>query len=497
MEKSLWQKYESSEEYSKVDKDMDTDILIIGAGLTGVTTAYNLIGDKNKVIVIDRGKCGDGVTARSTGKITYLQDLMYQKINEAYGFDAAKLYYESQKEATRIIKKNIKDNDIECDFQKSDAITFTKDEKELQKFEEEKIILEKMGVNYSTVSKYINAGEVESLITVKNTYVFNPIKYVNALLKIIKTSDNISVYENSIATGVRKENNQFVVNVNDYEIKAKKIIFSCNYPFFIIPGLVPFKTYVEKSYVTATKVDKTYDVSGITSNYPTKSFRFHDDGTDKYLLYLSNSSKICNALNYGKNYEECIDKAKEITGKNPAYKWTNMDLMTNDSLPLIGRISDDEPNAFIATGYNTWGMTNSAIAGKIICDLLKGKSNKYTSVFNPTRNMTLKKAFNFMVNTLGGNIKAYSLNFLRKNPSWYKSQAFVTRMNGKRVGVYIDEEGKEHIVSNICPHFKCFLTFNEVDKTWDCPCHSSRFDIDGNSIKGPSKYDIKIDETKS
>lgn len=205
MEKSLWQKYSSSKKMPKVDKNMVTDILIIGAGLTGITTAYNLIGDKNKVIIIDRGKCGDGVTARSTGKITYLQDLMYQKINEAYGFDAAKLYYEAQKDAIRIIKKNIKDNDIDCELQKCEAITFTNDKTELQKFEKEKEILEKLGVNYSDVSKYVGVNEVENLISVKNTYVFNPVKYVNNLLKIINESDNVLVYENSIATDVKKE----------------------------------------------------------------------------------------------------------------------------------------------------------------------------------------------------------------------------------------------------------------------------------------------------
>ena len=173
-----------------------------------------------------------------------------------------------------------------------------------------------------------------------------------------------------------------------------------------------------------------------------------------------------------------------------------MDVMTNDFMPLVGRISEDDKNVFIATGYNTWGMTNGTVAGKIIYDLVSNKKNKYEKVFDPTRSMNIIKLKNFVVNTAMSNTKAYTFNLIKKNPSWYKNKACVTKIDGKRVGIYFDKDGNKHIVSNICPHLKCFLTFNEVDKTWDCPCHGSRFDVDGNVVKGPSCYNIKIDEAK-
>ena len=109
--------------------------------------------------------------------------------------------------------------------------------------------------------------------------------------------------------------------------------------------------------------------------------------------------------------------------------------------------------------------------------------------------MNITKFKNFTINTVLSNIKAYSFNLIRKNPTWYKNRALVTKINGKRVGIYFDNNGDKHIVSNICPHLKCFLTFNEVDKTWDCPCHGSRFDIYGNVINEPSCHNIKIDDT--
>lgn len=496
MEKSLWQKDNNLKELNSVDKNIETDVLIIGAGMTGVTTAYNLISKGLEVVLIDRGKFFNEVTAKSTGKVTYLQDLKYQDICNIYDYEAAKLYYDSQKDAIKIVKKNIKDNEINCDFERSESVTFTTDEKKIPKFIAEEYVLKSLGVKYSNDCSLMDGDKIKYLISVKNTYVFNPVKYLKGLLKVIRKSNNIKVYENSIATKVRKDGDSYTVMVNGFEVKTKKIVVACNYPFFTIPGFIPLKTYLERSYITATKVDNNEKINGITGTYPTVSFRFHEEKDSKYFIYLSNTSKISSKLNYEKNYEETILESKKITGKSPSYKWTNMDVMTNDFLPLIGRVSDDDSNVFIATGYNTWGMTNGTIAGKIISDLIRNKENKYANLFSPSRNLNIKKIKNFTINTLGSNAKAYLLNIFKKNPSWYKGKALVTKENGKRIGIYFDEEGKEHKVLNVCPHLKCFLNFNAVDKTWDCPCHGSRFDVDGKAIKGPSQYDIKIDETK-
>ncbi len=496
MKKSIWQKDMGQINLDKLKDKMSTDVLIIGGGITGLSTAYNFINKKYNVILLEADKFFTGTTCKSTGKLTYLQDLKYQDIYNVYDFETAKLYYEAQKDGIRIAKRIINDENIDCDFIKTSAVTFTKDNKELKKFDKEEEILNLLGVKYYTSIPQIKDDDIKRMILVKNTYVFNPVKYLKGLLKAVKKSNNIKVYEDSRVIKIKKENNYYIAYANDQEVKAKKIVIACSYPFFTIPGFIPFKTYMEKSYITATKVDDQKNICGITSNFPTVSFRYHSDKKDNYFIYLNNSSKICDKLNYKKNYDECVKGAKDITGKTPNYKWTNMDVMTNDFMPLVGRISEDDKNVFIATGYNTWGMTNGTVAGKIIYDLVSNKKNKYEKVFDPTRSMNIIKLKNFVVNTAMSNTKAYTFNLIKKNPSWYKNKACVTKIDGKRVGIYFDKDGNKHIVSNICPHLKCFLTFNEVDKTWDCPCHGSRFDVDGNVVKGPSCYNIKIDEAK-
>ena len=496
MEKSIWQKDNNIKDFKQINDNINTDVLIIGAGITGISLAYNLINSTFDVTLIDSIKPLNGVTVKSTGKITYLQDLKYQDIYNSSGYNNAKLYYESQKEAMKIIIKNIKDNGIECNLVKNEGITYTTKEKELKKFEKEEKLLKSFGVKYSNYSNIIDGNDVKKLISIKDSYIFNPTKYLKGLLKNIIKSKNIKIYQNSIAQKIKKENNGYIVLVNGYEVKAKQVVLACHFPFFTIPGLLPLKTYFEKSYITATKVDKVKNVNLITSSYPTYSFRYYDNNNEKYFIYLSNSSKISDKLNYKKNYDSTVNEVKNITCKTPSYKWTNIDVMTNDYLPIIGSVDEDNKNVYIATGYNTWGMTNGVIAAKVIFDLINNKKNKYIDLFSPTRIINLKNLKNFITKTALENTKAYVLNVLKKNPSWYKNKALVTKINDKRVGIYYDEEGNKHIVSNMCPHLKCFLTFNEVDKTWDCPCHSSRFDIDGNVIKGPACYNIKIDESK-
>ena len=176
------------------------------------------------------------------------------------------------------------------------------------------------------------------------------------------------------------------------------------------------------------------------------------------------------------------------------YYWFNYDVVTNDSMPIIGYLQKDNNDLLIGTGYNSWGMTNGSLAGKILSDLVLEKENKYSEIFDPNRVFNVNKLINyFSYNIING--YNYILSKVNKNPKFYKNVE-IREENGIKYGVYTDEKGKEYIVYNLCPHMKCSLIFNTVDKTWDCPCHGSRFDIKGKVIKGPSTYDISVDKTK-
>jgi len=163
--------------------------------------------------------------------------------------------------------------------------------------------------------------------------------------------------------------------------------------------------------------------------------------------------------------------------------------MTPDSLPYIGRVNSNDDNLLMATGFNKWGMTNGTISGKVISDIIMKKENPYIELFNPHRKLTKDKVINLIVYNFI-NSKTYILTKMKKEYKFYHNNVRIEEIEGKKIGIYTDKKNIEHKVSITCPHMKCNLVFNNVDKTWDCPCHGSRFDMDGNVLFGPSVYNI-------
>lgn len=481
-QRSIWFEQKKSN-FKSLQKDIEIDILIIGGGITGVTTAFYLKDVDQKIALVEQDKIGYGVTSKTTGKVTYLQECIYQKLENNYNKNIATRYLESQKEAISLIKNNIENYGIDCSFERVPSYVFTHNKKEIKIIQEEKTFLKS---NHSKVK------EVETLpielpisygIKVEDTYVFHPLKYLDGLVKQLK---NIEIYEHTKVTNIETENDRYVVTANQYRMKTKKIVLACHYPFFLFPYLFPMKTTLERSYIVSG-FSKNKHFSAITSKNPTESIRYHND----QVIYLSNSALIGSKIDTEKEFQEVKQSFENLFLEKPTQAWLNEDIMTLDSLPLIGYVKKDNKNLLIGTGYNTWGMTNGTIAGKILSDLITEKENAYQDLFNPNRKMNFEKVKNGIFYNIW-NVKNFIKSKLIKNPNFYKENIKVIYEDGIAYGIYTDNKGIEHKVYNTCPHMKCSLVFNEQEKTWDCPCHASRFDIDGNSIKGPSKYDIKI-----
>ena len=473
---SIWLDNIKYKESEKLLNDSSFDVLIIGGGITGISIAYNLINSGLKVCLVEKNKIGHGVTSKTTGKITYLQELIYSNLKHTYDTKTAKLYLDSQMDAINIIKNIVDENNIDCNLEKVSSYVFTNDRKEIKKIKEEKKLLEKFKVKVYEGFKLKDNTSVKYCISVSDTYVFHPIKYLIKLKEIL-IKNRISIYENTKILSVEKKDT-YISKTDTNTIKSKVVVFATHYPYFILPLMLPIKTYLEKSYLSAYKVDKNYKYSLITSSNPCVSTRYLDTGDNIYKMVLTDSHNIAFKNNDLKHFENLLDKLPS----KPSFIWSNKDIISPDRLPYIGKISD---NMYIATAYNTWGMTNSTIAGKIISDMILLRENKYSSLFDPKR--SIKPIYKLPINVFS-NTKSYISSKINKEKSWYKNVRF-ENINGNSVGIYKNGK-KEYIVYNKCPHLKCSLIFNETEKTWDCPCHGSRFDIYGKCIEGPSNYDI-------
>lgn len=469
--KSIWLK-DFSNSITTLDKDISCDVLIIGAGITGLSTAYHLIDHNLKIVVVERNEIGSGVTSKTTGKITYLQELIYTKLKQEIDEKTSKNYLKSQLEAIAILTNIIKKENIDCDLEQVKSFVYSKDEKELSKLKQEKELLEKFGVEVKDYNK---------AIAVDDTYVFHPLKYLMKLKEIL-LKNKVEIYEKTNIIEIKKEES-YICLTEKYQIKAKKVILACHYPFFIFPLIFPIKCHLEKSYIATIK-NKNRKMSMITTKIPTTSLRYHLDN----MIYLNSSHPISTKNDEKDNFNNLINQTKKL-GKID-YIWSNQDIITVDSLPIISKITDD---LLIGTGYNTWGMTNGTLAGKILSDIILNRPNEFIELFSLKRHKSLNYFKNTLVEIIR-NGKSFTVNKIIKDKSWYQEKLYFTKKDGKDIAIYIDENNKKHIVYNKCPHLKCSLIFNEFEKTWDCPCHGSRFDLDGNCIEGPSRYSIKLNK---
>ena len=464
---SIWKNTITKKQYPKLDKDLDVDCLIIGGGITGISTLYHLNKYNLNVVLVEQNEIGMGVTANSTGKLSYLQNDLIDKIRKSVGDKKASKYLKSQIDTINKIVDIVDKENIDCDLEKVDSCLYTNNDKEIKKIKELKKFLKKNNIEVSnTTNKLVKS---KYMIKVDNTYIYHPIKFCLGLLK----SNKYPVYEHTSIQKILKENDQYICYTKEHKIKAKWVVLSSHYPYFILPYLFPIKASLEKSYLSASKYDSK-PVSLISYSNPFISIRNYQE----YLIYLTNSHSINKHLCDKDNFNELMKKLNDLSLK-PEYLWSNIDIITNDGLPYIGEI---KPRMLIGTGYNTWGLTNGFLAGMILSDMINNKPNQYINLFMPHR-MNLKKfigSFSSMGKSISGLLNGYL----------YKSDKVIYRkIKGKKIMMY-----NQYKVFNKCPHFGCNLVFNEIEKTWDCPCHGSRFNIDGTVLNGPSNKDISIND---
>ena len=433
---SIWEDYLSSN-YEKLNKNTKCDILIIGGGIAGILTAYYLKDSNLNITLVDRNKLLSGITSKMTAKVTILQDIL-TKISDK---NICK-YIESQLDGLKLLKDNINDLNIECDFYKNDSYLYTTKNNNINKIKKLEHLFNKL--NISIKEEYIPIKELKSLYSIKSdlSYEINPIKYLN---EIINNLDNVNIYENTNIIKVDKLINYYVCKTidNNY-IKTKKVIFACNYPYFIKPMFFPLKVKLERSNIVYGKSKYIGKYNLINIDKDIYSIRFYKDK----MIYLNNNKFISHfKCNINNNYINNIN-----------YYWTNMDIITNDYLPIIGEIKN---NMYIITGFNTWGILSSHVGAKYLSNKILNNDEylKYKDIFKVGKEISVQKVFNSLTNI-------------------YES------VNG-----YI--KGLKNLKNPTCPHMKCKLIYNKLEHTWDCPCHGSRFNENGKIISGPSKFNIK------
>ncbi len=483
--------------HNKIDANLSTDVCIIGAGICGLSIGYYLSKSGIKTILIDKDEIGQKVSGNTTAKITLQHNLLYNYLINSFGLDFAKKYFESNKNAISNIKKIIDIENIDCDFEWQSNYVYANN-----KYDLEKIFAEIKSINTleDNSAKFVKECHLPfntlGAMQVDNQAQFHPVKYMLGLDEAI-INYNGKIYTDSLVTDVQKTDYGFEVISNGKTIKCKYVVLASHYPFINFPGFHFLKMYQSTSYALAVNTNtELFDGMYINPSEPIFSFRTAKYGDNRLLIIAGGDHKTGFAPDDEKTgYKVLENKAYELYPNSKIlYKWNTHDCISLDKIPYIGKFSNLMPNMYIATGFKKWGMTLSNVAANIICDDILGIDNKYSDIYNSTRLKPLKNREE-LKNMISQTYKSFISNRIKipkESLSAIKNDnGGILKINGTSVGIYKDKEGKLFAVSPTCTHLGCLLTWNNLDKTWDCPCHGSRFDFNGKNIYDPAFKDLE------
>lgn len=476
--------------FEAIKKNETADVAIVGGGITGLTAGYLLAKEGLKVIIVEAGKILSGTTGHTTAKITAQHHLIYDELIQHFGEEQAKLYYEANMKALHFIQSLIHEHGINCDFSEQDAIIYAQSPEYANKLEKEAQAYEKLGIPSSVVNQIPFDLPIENALIMHNQAQFHPLKFLHALVKLFLEAGG-KVYEHTTATDIEDGQNPKVFLDNGIEIRCKYLIAASHFPFCDKKGLYFARMYVDRSYIIAIKGKKQFPGGMyISADTPTRSLRSTPYHNEELILVGGGGHKTGQSNDTMKHYFALKEFANEVIGiKEFKYRWSAQDIYTLDKVPYVGPITENQPNVLIATGYRKWGMTNGTTAALLLKDIVFNHKNPYEELFKPSRfhaDPDIKKFISINADVAKHFIKG-KLEWGEKNiDDLEKEEGAVAFINGSRGGVYKDKDGKLHAVHTTCTHLGCELEWNNGEKTWDCPCHGSRFSIDGEVISGPA-----------
>lgn len=495
MNESYWVINSSPKEYKKLGENIKVEYLVVGGGITGLTTAYLLVKEGKKVVLVDADKIGYGTSGRNTGKVTCQHDIVYSKIEKKYGLDKAKSYYNANNEALKLIEKIISENNIKCDFQRIPSFVFTEKEEAIKDIKDEYRTCKKIGIDceyYETINDI--PLDVKGAIRFSNQGQFNPKQYVDGLAEVA-VNLGLEIYENTPIVDLEKGAICRVKTSDNNIIEAENVTISSHSPWYDGLNFYFAKEYAERSYLmVAALQDELPEGIFISIDDPAITFRQCKDENNSLLIFGGGDHKVGQGGTEEEIFDDLERYGKEVFKvEDFKYKWSAQDNMSFDNVPYIGYINKRENNIYVATGFSKWGMTNGTVAGIIIKDLIINKVSDYKDTFNPSRLGSyfskdfIKENANVAMNYVTGKLKIGSGDMPKDN-----GEGKIVNIDGKRYGVYKDDRGDFYIVDTTCTHLGCELNFNSEEKTWDCPCHGSRFDYKGNILEGPALKPLKL-----
>ncbi len=450
---SIWTKTVQIPERKRAEGSLEREIAVIGAGMTGILTAYRLQQMGKQVVVLEADRIAGGQTKNTTAKITSQHGCFYQKLISDIGIKNARLYARANQEAIDAYEKMAAELGAACDFVRLPSYLYSTGNEECLKKEAAAAV--SVGIDAEFVKETELPFPVAGAVRFSKQAQFHPLKFISA------AAEGLEIYENTPVKRVRKN----VIYFDGGTVTAQKIIVATHYPIINFPGMYFMRQHQERSYVLALSQCPKLQGMYYSADPDGLSFR----SAQNLLLFGGNSHRTGKKVQGGA-YNDLRESAKKYFPKNrEVCCWSAQDCMPHDGVPFVGKYYYGQRNRFVATGYQKWGMTSSMAASLLLSDLASGRQSIYEKVFTPQRRR-VKAAAGSLMQDMAESVKGLAQGWIFP---------------------YSKSEGDEQKHWTRCSHMGCRLKWNPDEQTFDCPCHGSRFTADGELLDEPATCCLK------
>lgn len=490
-------------EQAALTEDTHADVCIVGAGIAGMTIAYLLAHEGRSVAVLDDGRIGGGMTERTTAHLSNAIDDRYFEIERLHGQDGAKLAAQSHTAAIDRIEAIIAEEGIDCDFQRLDGYLFVPPGDSKDVLEAEMKAAHRAGLtNVEQVERApIDFFDTGACLRFPRQAQFHPLKYLTGLSRAIQR-DGGRLFNGTHVTTMEGGGNTRVETGNGCVVTAESIVIATNTPVNNIVAIhtkqAPYTTYVIGARIPRGSVTRAlyWDTADPYHYVRVQGVSSEDDDHYDVLIVGGEDHKSGQADEGSQRHAQLEAWARERFPmmERIEYRWSGQVMESADGIAFIGRNPGDPRNVFIATGDSGMGMTHGTIAGILITDLIMGRECPWASLYDPSRK-TLRAFLKYAgenINVAAQYVEGYLAGGdVDSSEEIAQGEGAVIRRGIAKLAVYRDEKGTLHERSAVCPHLGCIVRWNSLEKTWDCPCHGSRFDRFGQVINGPANSHLE------
>ena len=490
---SLWLSTTPSTNYAPLDGDHRFDTVVVGGGIAGLSTAIALKDAGRSVAVVEAGRIVEGTTGHTTAKLTAQHGLVYDYLESRFGAARARQYAEANRAGIEDVAARVDRLGIDCDFRRRPAYTYTESMDDLEAIHREVDTARRLGLPASYTETVDIPFDVEGAVRFDEQAEFHPRKYLLAIAAAIH-GDGCTVYERTRALDIDR-GTTVRVETDRGDIRADDVVVASHFPFFDRAGYFA-RMHPWRSYLLAVRIDEP-PPNGMyySTNTPPETIRSHPTDDGELLIVGGQKHRPGTGPDASVRYRRCEAFARQrFSVQSIEHRWATHDYTAVDRVPFVGKIGPRAKHVYVATGFGGWGLAAGTAAGSILADQIRGRENPWAEIFDPQRITPRASARTFLTENTRTGLRMVADRTRQLVSSGADGpepgEATVSREDGEPVARYRDEEGELHTVSAICPHMGCVVDWNDAERTWDCPCHGSRFSYEGDVISGPAMEDL-------